>query len=369
VSQTSPAEFSPAPPRYANWWSKLLFKKKFEQQFFVPLPPKPSEVKLMTQLEKFLLRSAKPETVAIEKPIFIVGLPRSGTTLLFHLLCAHERAAYVTNAINAMPDAPYAIEWARKKFRWDVVGERFLQDSIEVGFGSPSEPQTFWRHWTGRDPHSNFWPEQTLADLGPERVARMRNDIRKILLSFGGDGRRFICKFPVLQTELRLLQQLFPDAKFIHILRDPRPAANSLVKLYRLTQAQLAKIKHPEYTHLVPYPRVHGLQSYLDEFGPESLECTARVWVESVELVRATARELKHFYEFKYEDLVAAPQAELEKNFRFCELDWPLPNNANFQKEFRQIGQVRHRNTYGDFAVVEKIAAPLMRELGYLSKV
>ena len=356
----------PAPaPRYANWWSKLLFKKAFEHQFFNPLPAREHDKRALRWLEKFLLRSVKLDEIAIEKPVFIVGLPRSGTTLLFNLLCAHERAAYVTNVINSMPDAPYAIEWARKKFQWDVVGERFLQDSIEVGFGSPSEPQTLWRRWVGRDPHSHYWPELTPADLGPERVQLMRDDIRKILLSFGGAGRRFICKFPVLQTELRLVQSLFPDAKFIHILRDPRAAANSLVKLYRLTQAQLAKIKHPEFTHLVPYPRVRGLQSYLDEFGPESLECTARVWVESVELVRATAKDLPHFYEFKYEDLVASPQAELEKLFRFCELDWPNGDNAGFQKVFHSIGKVRHRNDYGDFAVVEKIAAPLMRELGY----
>ena len=360
------AASAPPAPIYPNWWSKLLFKKKFEQQFFLPIPMSRHEVRTMRWLEKFLLRAVDLEQIPITQPVFIVGLPRSGTTMLFNLLCAHEQAAYVTNVINTLPEAPYAIEWARKKFKWDVVGERFLNDSIEVAFGSPSEPQTLWRRWTGRDTESLYWSEQTPADLGSERVALIRNDIRKILYSFGGQNRRFICKYPVLQTELRLVQSLFPDAKFIHILRDPRAAANSLVKLYRLTQQQLAKIKHPEFDHIIPYPRVKGLRSYLDAHGPESLECTTRVWVESVELVRATSKDLNHFYEFKYEDLVAAPQAELAKLFQFCELNWPCPENVAFQKEFNKIGKVRHRNAYSGFEVVEKIAAPLMRELGYL---
>lgn len=349
---------------YANWWSKLLFKKKFENQFFIPLPATAIERLLMTQIEKWKF-SQDYQNIKIEKPIFIVGLPRSGTTLIYNLLCAHESAAYVTNSMNSFPEAPRAIEWLRKKFNWNVRGERFLADSIEVDFGSPSEPLTFWGPWMGRDVESLHWPERNIQDLGPERVQTIYRDIKKILSTFGG-SRRFVMKYPVMQMELKVLQELFPDAKFIHILRDSRPAANSLIKLFRLSNQQLNKIKHPNIQYIVPYPRIKNLHSYLEKYGPDSVECTARVWNDAVELVQNTAPSLKNYYEFKYEDLLENPKTEMEKIFQFCELSWPNQSNENFKKHYQNIGKAYHKNEYKEYDKITEITAPLLKKLNYI---
>lgn len=319
----------------------------------------------MTQIEKRKFNQDL-SSIKIEKPIFIVGLPRSGTTVIYNLLCAHENAAYVTNSMNSFPEAPCAIEWLRKKLNWNVRGERFLADSIEVDFASPSEPLTFWGRWMGRDVESLYWPEQNKQDLGPERIQTIYNDIKKILSTFGGPAKRFVLKYPVMQTELKVLQELFPDAKFIHILRDSRPAANSLIKLFRLSNQQLEKIKHPEIQYIVPYPRVEGLKSYLDKYGPDSVECTARVWNDAVELVQKTAPQLVNYYEFKYEELLQNPQFEMEKIFKFCELDWPASSSEAFHKHFKGIGIVHHKNTYKDYDRITEITEPLLKKLKYI---
>lgn len=349
---------------YQNWWSKLLFRKKFENQFFIPLPMPWLEKKLFEWCEKIIFSTSVDELI-IDRPIFIVGLPRSGTTVLYNLLCAHEAAAYVTNSMNSFPEALESIEWLRKKFSWNIKGERFLQDSIEVDFGSPSEPLTLWGKWMNRDVQSLYWPEQSLADLPSGRGDEIKRDIKKILRSFGGIGRRFVLKYPIMQTELKIVQQLFPDAKFIHILRDPRMAANSLVKLYRLSNTQLRKINHPSIKKVVPYPRIKNLSKYIEEYGVDRLECTARVWRDSVQLVRERAPDLNSYYEVRYEDLIKSPKEQLEKLFQFCEWSWPDSGNEKFKKEFEKVGVIQHSNTYDRFDEIAKITSPLSQELGY----
>jgi hypothetical protein len=349
---------------YANWLSKLLFQKNFERQFFIPIPPSKIESWIFRLIErtKFNLDLSG---LGIEKPVFIVGLPRSGTSLLYNLLCAHEQAAFVTNSINAVPEAICTIEWLRKSLNLNIRGERFLADSIITDFGSPSEPVMFWGKWIGRDVESLSWDEKRIQDFSKEKIEEIYTDIRKILFCFGGEGRRFICKYPVIQTELRMIQDLFPDAKFVHILRDGRYTANSLRKLYHLCNDQLKKINHPWVKHVYPYPRIKNLRSYIETYGPESLETTARIWEDSVHLVRQTAPDLRHYTEIRYEDLLARPKEELEKLFRFCELPWPAPANEKFAHEFSLIGKTFHKNSYKDFELIEKIVGPTLKDLGY----
>ncbi len=265
--------------------------------------------------------------------------------------------------MNAFIEAPCAIEWFRKKFNLNIRGERFLADSIDTDFGSPSEPIMFWGKWFGRDPDAMHWQEQRAKDLSEKQIQTALTDIRKILFCFGGSTQRFILKYPVMQTELRMLQDLFPDAKFIHILRDGRDVAHSLIKLYRLSNDQLKKIKHPTVTHIVPYPRVAGLKRLLDTYGAESLGCTSRIWRESVELVEATRPALNHFFEVKFEDLVAQPEMNVKKIFEFCELDWP--KTEEFARVYSSIGKIRHRNKYDGNATVENAVGPTLERLGY----
>ena len=349
---------------YANWWSKLLFQKSYEKQFVIPIPNPRGLVAFMEFLER---KYFTPDlaSLRIDRPVFIVGLPRSGTTVLYNLLCAHERAAYVTTAVNSFPTAICTMEWARKKFALNIRGERFLQDSIDADFSSPSEPAMFWGKWIGRDTDSLFWPEKRLADFSNAKREEIYNDIKRMIHSFGGNGQRFIMKYPVIQSELRMLQDLFPDARFIHIIRDGRMVANSLVKLYNLCNAQLAKINHPTLKHLVPYPRVPKLESYLKEFGADDIRTTAHVWQDSIEVVNAVKGELKHFTEIRYEDILANPTGEMKRIFNFIDLPWPAADNALFRREFEGIGKVKHVNKYGGFEVVEKIAGTTLKAYGY----
>lgn len=354
--------------QYANWWSKLLFKEKFDKQFFIPLPSSFLEKKLFSAIEKYKFDLDFTQ-IPIDKPIFIVGLPRSGTSMLYNILCAHENAGYITNSINACPNSICTIEWLRKKFKLNATGERFLADSINVDFGSPSEPALLWGKWIGRDAESLYWKEKRIEEFSKEKVEEIHNDIRRILYSFGGlknNNKRFICKYPAMQTELRMVQDLFPDAHFIHIVRDSRPAANSLLKLYHILNNQIKKIKHPTISYIVPYPRVKTLKSYIDKYGADNIRTTAHVWQDSIQLVHETAPDLKNYIEVRYEDILSNPKLELQRLFDFCQLEWPVVENKAFQHEFEIIGKTHHKNNYKDFEIIEEITKETLKKLKYL---
>lgn len=352
---------------YSNWWSKLLFKKKFENQFYIASPQPLLERALLGAMERWGFNSDYKK-IPIEKPIFIVGLPRSGTTLLYNLIAFHENGTYVTNSMNNAFHQLRAVESLRKKLKLDVKGERFFKDSIETDLGSPSEPIMLWGKWFDRDPHTLYWESLTRGQLGEDRIAEVYDDIRKIISTFNRSHPRFVCKYPVMQPDLALLQDLFPDAKFIHIVRDPREVANSLVKLHRMSNDQLKKINHPLLKEIVPYPRVKNLENLLNTYGADNLICTSHIWNESIELVDSQRKQLNHFLEVRYEDLLEMPETFMSELFEFCELSTPSPTNKRYQDEFSKIGKTHHKNSYKSYDLISSICQPLMERFNYLEK-
>ncbi|MCB0420623.1 MAG: sulfotransferase [Bdellovibrionales bacterium] len=351
--------------KYRNWWSKLLFQKKFEEQFYIASPPSFLERFILGSVERLFIDDSYKD-IEIEKPIFIVGLPRSGTTLLYNLVAFHEYGAYVTNSMNNVPNHIRGIEWLRKNLKLNVSGERFFKDSVETNLGSPSEPIMLWGKWFERDVDSLYWEPLSAKKLGTKHIEIIKNDIRKIISTFGKTPTRFVCKYPVMQPDLVVLQEIFPDAKFIHIVRDPRAVANSLIKLHKLSNEQLQKINHPLLKSIVPYPRVKNLQHWLEKYGPDNLICTSHIWNDSIELVHQQSCELKNFYEIRYEDLLTSPENVMQSLFQFCDLPYPSVQNLKYQKEFKKIGQIFHKNNYKGFDLITRICNPLMEHFKYV---
>lgn len=353
--------------QYANLWSKILFKKAFEQQFVVPLPQPYLVDATFSAIERLFFPSDL-SNIRIDRPVFLVGLPRSGTTLIYNLLCAHPDAAYVTNGMNSFPRAMRAFDKIRSTFNFNVRGERFFGDSIDSDITSPSEPIMLWNKWFERPIDQLSWPKVRGSDLPNSKIEEIHTDIKKVLSCFGAGvdrSPRFVCKYVMFPTELRLLQDLFPDAKFVHIVRDARTTANSLLKLHRLCVEQAKKINHPTAQNLVPYPRLEKLPEYVAQFGADSIQTTAHVWEDAILEVEAAKSDLKHFAEIRYEDLLQEPEKHLRSLFEFMEMKWPGDDFPPFREEFDRIGKTRHVNRYGGFDEVERIAGKTMKRYGY----
>jgi hypothetical protein len=143
---------APIQVEYPNLQSRLLLNGFFQRQFIIPEEP-PRYLELLLMGIERLMR-IDLSGIEVKQPIFLLGLPRSGTTMLQDLCCTHPQLAFVTNAMHQFPRCVCSVEVMRKLLRLDGRSERYLGDSIEVQAGSPNEGLKFWGYWFGWDPHN-----------------------------------------------------------------------------------------------------------------------------------------------------------------------------------------------------------------------
>lgn len=231
-------------------------------------------------------------------PIFIVGVPRSGTTLLRVLLDSHSQ-------ILALPETP----WISGAYGGPLSLRQFLLDLVEGPFGVARNVAGVERgHIIGAGAQ---FLEQLLE---PALKAR-----GKSVLAF---------KTPSDIPHLEFLVELLPEARYIHITRDGRDVAMS----------QLSK-KGSFFLELKGYRRL----SYANVF---------RRWMEWESKARAVlyGGDLKVLH-LRYEDLVASPGTEMQRVMAFVGLpfepgmlDYELQSHDFPKWEAGSTDVVRRRN-------------------------
>ncbi len=362
-------------PEYANLLSWLLARHFFDEQWVFPVRNRTLTHRWFRWLEANLMK-IRLDGITVDRPVFIISLPRSGSSMLQDLLCAHPSAAYITNMMHSFPDCFCAAEQCRKRHHLDIRGERFLQDSVEVGFGSPADPVGMWGLWFKMDPFELTYRPSRIANFTIAEITAIRDAIRRVLWCFGGTNRRFICKTPLLLPHILLLHELFPNARFIHLVRDARQNANSMIKFHRRCNEQWQRLHArgawdlPEMAKIstfIPYPRLPRLPELIAEYGVEDLRTTAHLWNEAMTFMEAVRPQIPadQFHEVRYEDIVARPREELAKIFRFIDLPEPGVEAPAYQKLLAGVGKVSHKNQYSGFEIVEDICGPTMRKYGY----
>lgn len=181
-------------------------------------------------LESRLLEERIAE-LAIDRPIYISGLARSGSTILLELLSRHADVA--THRYKDFPPVftPWFWNWflERAATRQSAPRERAHGDGITV---TPESPEAFEEVvWMAFFPQLHD-PQRSavLTDEtgNPEFEAFYRDHIRKLLLVRGGN--RYLAKANYNLTRFRYLLKLFPDAKFIVPFRDAPGHIASLMR-------------------------------------------------------------------------------------------------------------------------------------------
>ena len=170
-------------------------------------------------------------------PVFVVGMPRSGTKLLRDLLNRHPQISIPVCETHFIPyffekygdDPPFKTNEAFQEFLDELLETNFITDLKEEGIHLNSA--AYFQQVDIRSWQSIY--EHLFKQLGPKNS----NDE-----TIWGD------KTPGYLMHLPLLKQMFPEARFIHILRDPRDYCNSVrntwgKSLYRAAQRWVAAIQ------------------------------------------------------------------------------------------------------------------------------
>ncbi len=199
----------------------------------------------------------------------VVGAPRSGTTLLRMMLDSHPELA-------VPPETG------------------FLVPALRIWGPSVYRRRAFFRLVTGSPawgdhgvPADDFWRQ--LESVEPFSVSEgLRCFYRTYAARFG--KARWGDKTPIYGLYILGIEQLLPEARFIHLIRDGRDVALSLREVW---------------------------------FSPSrDMRELARYWRRHVSTTRAQGGSCRHYLEVRFEDLVRDPASTLKGICAFCGLSY-----------------------------------------------
>jgi hypothetical protein len=232
-----------------DWWSLLL-----RHRFAIDPPHRPrvtvqTAVSLTNSVNARLEQrryGRQVEAARVRDPLFILGHYRSGTTHLHNLLALDPQFAAPTFFQVLNPHTFLTTErWAAPVADKLVVRRRF-QDEVALTPGVPGEDEVALCTLTGLSPYmawyfprgrSHYDRYLTFRGVPDEEIARwghaLTTFLKKLTLRH---GRPLLLKSPPHTARIRLLLDLFPDARFVHIHRDPYEVFRSTRHMIRSVQ-------------------------------------------------------------------------------------------------------------------------------------
>jgi len=196
--------------------------------------------------------------------IFIVGVARSGTTLLRLMLDAHPELAippethFIPKVITAVDEDRDPLEEMTEHRRWPDFG--LDADALRERLGA----------------HRSLNAGDALRDFYGLYAARHHKS------RWGDKSTNYIRK-------MKPISRVLPEARFIHLIRDGRDVALSQVAVH---------------------------------FGPTTIEGAAEKWRAEITKARRQGPRLPHYLEIRYEELVADPEPVLRTVCEATDLPW-----------------------------------------------
>ncbi len=244
-------------------------------------------------------------------PLFIVGAPRSGTSLLYKLLCLHPRAAWISNWARRAPGVPAVVLLNRLAPRMPATRRRtwFGSDGasayvygrpralVERLFPMPVEGEPVYRH-CGIGTGAAGVPERQTAALRRSFAAIRR----------WSDGDVLVSKRIGNNLRIPVLAEAFPRARFVHLVRDGRAVAYSL-----------SRVNWWEDGVIWWYG---GTPRRWREQGRDPWELCALHWVQELAVIQEglAAVPAGRQLEVRYEQLIRAPAETVRSTGAFAGL-------------------------------------------------
>jgi len=295
---------------------------------------------------------ANPEyaQVKIDRPVFVIGLPRSGTTALQRLLTADPASQGLEMWLAQVPQPrPPRPTWA----------DNPVFQYIQAGFSRHHEdhPEFMGVHYMAADQVEECWQllQQSMRSISFETLAhvpgysawlreqdwtgayrRHRSNLQMIGLHDG--DRRWVLKNPSHLFALGALLTVYPDALVIQTHRSPRTAIASACSL-----------------------AAHASAGWSTTFaGPVIGRSQLDLWARGLSLFTAerATRDQARFYDVRYDDLVADPFGTVEAIYGHFGL--PLTGAAadirSLAAAARAGGDSAHRYSLDEFGLtVEQV--------------
>jgi omega-hydroxy-beta-dihydromenaquinone-9 sulfotransferase len=285
-------------------------------------------------------------------PIIIVGAGRTGTTVFHHMLSEHPHLAWLPGRISSrFPEKLTLGRLVMKGLDYPLLGE-LLKRRIR-----PGESYPFWEHHCKG--FSAPYRDLLAADVTDKARSHLPRTMAKILTEKRNRLLLKITGWP----RIGFLSEIFEDARYIHVMRDGRAVANSMLNVY-FWQGW----KGPQnwgWGELSP-----AQEDEWNEHDQSFVALAAIQWkilMDAMEKAKKTVSSEK-FLEIRYEDLCADPLGQFQKVTQFCELEW----TDGFE---RRLGKYQPRNSNYKFKYdltpkqqrdLEEVLGNYLTRYGYL---
>lgn len=299
-------------------WAKLLARGRFD----ITLNCIPniltvtiwSPVNSLLYILSELIYGRKADRHVIDPaPVFVLGHWRSGTTFLHDLLACDPAHGYPTTYQCFFPNHFLLTGGAVRKWFNVFLPKRRPMDNVPVGVDRPQEDEfAFANLGMGTHYVTLAWPRHgpqdmvylDLANLDVEQKRDWETGFQWFIrrLSFM-QKKRLVLKSPAHTARIKTLIKLFPDAKFVHISRDPRAIIPSTVKLWKSLDS-VQGLHNPAHD-----------DPWMEGFVFDVFETVFRRYEEDKALIPEGA-----LVEVRYEDLAKSPKKVLRTVYENLEL-------------------------------------------------
>lgn len=262
---------------------------------------------VLAALQRLFYGGRIRETQLVDDPIFVLGHWRAGTTLLHELLVCDPRHAYPDTYACFAPNHFLLTAAVLRKPLGLLLPRQRPMDNMEIGWDRPQEDEWALCNMGLPSPYEHMMfpnrPQQaseyidlsTRADADRERwKAGMLWFLQCLTLR---KEKRIVLKTPLHTARIRTLREVFPRARFVHIVRNPLVMFPSTIHTWKVLY----------WTQGAQVPRYEGLE-----------EAVLSTFCRMYEAYRRDAQELgpDQLCEVRYEDLVSDPVGQMEIVYR-----------------------------------------------------
>lgn len=298
--------------------------------------------------------------------LFIVGTGRCGSTLVAEVLARHPELGFISNLDAYLARLNFKGSWNNwlyrvtprsltQRDRGNRSRNRFRQSKAHYG---PSEAWSLLNRYVSATVSAPY-RDLTAEDATPWLANRCRRFFEERAQAQG--KAVFMHKFTGW-PRLGFLHAVFPEAKFLHVARDGRSVANSLIQMPWW------------YGYLGVENWGFGAlpEDYKREWeasGNSFIVLAGVEWKMMMDAFDSTKDTIPadSWMEVRYEDVVEQPRASIEKVLNFTGLEWSRKFESNFQRHAFGANKAGYLKDLSPSHVreLEKVLARHLRERGY----
>ena len=278
-------------------------------------------------------------------PVFIVGFWRSGTSFLEGILAKDPHFATINKTEQLFPSY-FLLHYPFIRWISRLVFPRHrlsLTHNKTVDLEAPREeefaianlsPFSYYHILTFPDNYAYYTQLALFRDLPPETVRQWKSTYRYLAkkIAFKNPGRRLLLKSPTNTCRMKELLGMFPNARFVHIYRNPYDVIPSFYEIYQNMWAHFS------------------LQSKLTDYDPDDFQ----------DFLMNFYKDFYHQYEQQKESIPAERLVEISYE---ALMEDPLSITRSIYESLKLPGFSELQDQFETYLKSEKDYQPSQRKL------